>query len=245
MPLRNCTHMNAPSSLTAFAGPLHGKRLSPWTVQGKPQYRRAAGIVGVLCCCATLGLAQWTADELLEGPAHPAPGGAWARLEVINGDSTFVMALPPVKVSARRIFKDDAERRQYYLYTRAARKVYPYALQAIRLYEEVQEQTQQMNKRQRRRYYRQEKRDLEKDYEEQLKNLTRTEGKVLIKMIEKELGKPFYELIKETRGGLAAAYWYRLGKLWGYDLKTPYVPGADSLLDEVLLDYDFGRVSWW
>ncbi len=190
--------------------------------------------------------AQWEdAEQLWESAHSSAPQGAWARLEIVEGDSIFVMALPVVKVSARRIFKDDTERRQYYLYTRAARRVYPYALHAVQLYEELQAETKGMSKGQRRRYFRREKRDLEKDYEEQLKNLTRTEGRVLIKMIEKELGKPFYELIKETRGGLSAAYWHNLGKLWGYDLKVPYTPGADPLLDEVLLDYDFGRPAWW
>lgn len=195
--------------------------------------------------CVSVGQAQWVAEDPWQAAAQAAPKGAWATLEVVNGDSTFLMALPVVRITARRIFKDEAERRQHFLYTRAARKVYPYALQAIRLYEEVQAETQDMSKRQRRRYYRREKRDLEKDYEEQLKNLTRTEGKVLIKMIEKELHKPFYELIKETRGGLAANYWHNLAKIWGYDLKTPYVPGADTLLDEVLLDYDFGKTDWW
>ncbi|MCS7036950.1 MAG: DUF4294 domain-containing protein [Saprospiraceae bacterium] len=195
--------------------------------------------------CLSMGKAQWIAEDPWQEAAQAAPKGAWATLEVVNGDSTFLMALPVVRISARRIFKSEEERRQHFLYTRAARKVYPYALKAIHLYEEVQAETQDMNKRQRRRYYRREKRDLEKDYEQQLKSLTVTEGKVLVKMIEKELRKPFYEIIKETRGGLTAAYWHNLGKMWGYDLKTPYIPGADPLLDEVLLDYDFGKTDWW
>ena len=40
-----------------------------------------------------------------------------------------------------------------------------------------------------------------------------------------------------------ATYWNALGKLWGYDLKEGYVPGNDLLLDDVLLDYDFGDPS--
>ncbi len=208
-------------------------------------YTRSLIAALLMLYSASIGQAQWSAEDPWETAEYVAPRGAWARLEILQGDSIFVMSLPVVRISARRIFKDEAERRQHFLYTRAARKVYPYALQAIQLYDEVQARTQDMSKRQRRRYYRREKRDLEKDYEEQLKNLTRTEGKVLIKMIEKELHKPFYELIKETRGGLAASYWHNLAKIWGYDLKTPYVPGADPLLDEVLLDYDFGKTDWW
>ena len=74
-----------------------------------------------------------------------------------------------------------------------------------------------------------------------MKNLSKTEGKVLIKMIESQLDKPFYDIIKSTRGTVTAAYWNTLGKLNGYDLKQGYEVGEDPLLDDVLLDYDFGN----
>lgn len=195
------------------------------------------------CATATRGLAQSPATAPLD--TLPAPSGAWARLEVDHGDSTFIMALRLVKVADRRIFKDFAEQRQYYLYMRAARKVYPFALQAIDLYDDIQSETADMSKRQRRRYIRHEHHELKDDFKDQMKNLSRTEGKVLIKMIEKEVGKPFYDLIRETRGGVTAAYWHNLGKMWGYDLKDGYRTGADPLLDEIFLDYDFGQPEWW
>lgn len=192
---------------------------------------------------ATLAFAQPATPAM---PADTtAPKGAWARLEVENGDSTFVMALRMVKVASRRHFKDFAEQRQYFLYMRAARKVYPYALQAITLYEDIAQETEHMNKRQRKRYIRKEHKELREDFKEQMKSLSRTEGKVLIKMIEKEVGKPFYDIIKDTRGGMTASYWHNLGKFWGYDLKDGYAPGSDPLLDEIFLDYDFGRPDWW
>ena len=82
------------------------------------------------------------------------------------------------------------------------------------------------------------------DLTEQMKKLTRTEGKVLIKMIERQLDKNFYDVIRETRGGFTATYWHQMGKIWDYDLKDGYRLGADGLLDEVLLDYDFGEAVW-
>ncbi|MBL7775331.1 MAG: DUF4294 domain-containing protein [Saprospiraceae bacterium] len=187
--------------------------------------------------------AQFQADTLPTDSASPT--GAWALLEVENGDSTFIMSLRVVKIAARRQFANFDEQRQYYLYLRAARKVYPYALQAISLYEEIEAETQDMNKRQRRRYLRKEQKELKEDFKEQMKKLSRTEGKVLIKMIEKETGKAFYDLLKETRGGMTASYWHNLGKIWGYDLKEGYKPGADPMLDDIFLDYDFGRPEWW
>jgi hypothetical protein len=85
---------------------------------------------------------------------------------------------------------------------------------------------------------------LKEDFKDQMKNLTKTEGKVLIKMIESRIDKPFYTIIKETRGGATATYWHTLGKIWGYDLKEGYRAGAEPLLDDALLDYDFGAASY-
>lgn len=184
------------------------------------------------------GLSAQTED------AMPQQGGAWARLEVENGDSTFVMSLRPVKITARRTFKDLDEQRKYWRYTRAARKVYPYAIQAVALYDQVEEETQGMNKRQRKRHLKHEHKELKEDMTATLKNLSKTEGHVLIKMIEKEIQQPFYTIVRQTRGSTTATYWNTLGKIWGYDLKEGYIVGADVLLDEVLLDYDFGDPSW-
>jgi hypothetical protein len=187
---------------------------------------------------------------VLKAQAGPSPvqdtsyqGGAWARLEIENGDSTFIMSLRPVKISSRRQFKDLDEQRQFWLYTRSARRVYPYALEAIRLYEQIQEETQDMSTRKRKRHIRHEHKEMKEDMTETLKNLSKTEGKVLIKMIESQLDKPFYDVIRETRGGTTATYWNALGKVWGYNLKEGYIPGSDLLLDDVLLDYDFGDPS--
>ena len=196
-------------------------------------------VVFLFCSCLS---AQTTPRPVYDSTAYQ--GGAWARLEIDNGDSTFVMALRPVKISAPRKFRDQDEQRQYWRYVRAARKVYPYAIRAVDLYDQVQEEAGNMSRRQRRRYMRHEHQELKEDLTETLKNFTRTEGHVLIKMIEKELRQPFYVVIQGTRGSTTAAYWNAMGKLWGYDLKEGYRSGADTLLDEVLLDYDFGNTSW-
>lgn len=54
-----------------------------------------------------------------------------------------------------------------------------------------------MSKGKRRRYIRHEHKDLKDDFSEDLKKLSKTEGRVLIKMIERNLDKPFYEVIRE------------------------------------------------
>lgn len=86
--------------------------------------------------------------------------------------------------------------------------------------------------------------DLKSDFEDKLKNLTKTQGYVLVEMIERQTGKSFHEIIKETRGGATALYWNQLSKLYGYDLKDAYAVGKDPLLDEVLIEYDFGEAIY-
>jgi hypothetical protein len=167
--------------------------------------------------------------------------GAWATLEIVNGDSTFLMSLAPARIVAKRQFKDLEEQKQFRRYIWAAKRVYPYALQAVALYEEMEEETDGMNRRQRKRHIKHEHKELKEDMTERMKNLSKTEGKVLVKMIERELNMPFYEVIRTTRGTTTAAYWNTMGKIWGYDLKQGYRHGDDPLLDEVFIDYDFGN----
>jgi hypothetical protein len=170
-----------------------------------------------------------------------SPTGAWARMEVELGDTVFVMMLRPVRISEKRNFENQAEMRQYYIYARAAKKVYPYAVQALDIYNEWQEDTADLRKRKRRKVAKEEQKAIQEQFEERLRKFTKTEGKVLVKMLERETGKSFFDLIKEMRGGPAAVYWTNLSRVWGYDLKEGYILGDDPLLDEVLVDYDFGK----
>jgi hypothetical protein len=193
------------------------------------------GLFLMLCCMGLPLRAQLMRQDTL--PRQ----GAWATLEIVNGDSTFLMSLAPARIVAKRQFRDLEEQKQFRRYIWAAKRVYPYALQAVALYEEMEEETDGMNRRQRKRHIKHEHKELKEDMTERMKNLSKTEGKVLVKMIERELNMPFYEVIRTTRGTTTAAYWNTMGKIWGYDLKQGYRHGDDPLLDEVFIDYDFGN----
>ena len=95
-----------------------------------------------------------------------------------------------------------------------------------------------MKKRKRKKHIKRLQKELKKEFKEPLKKLTKTQGLILVKMIEKELDTPFYKLVKGLRGGMTAAYWNQLGKLYGYQLKDKYTPGEDPILDAVLNDLD-------
>lgn len=156
-----------------------------------------------------------------------------------NGDTLILARLDGITVSSPREFKDREEYNQYNRYRRYAAKVYPYAVEAIRIFREVEAESLQLNKkRHKKKFIREKQKELEEKFEEPLKNLTKTQGKVLIKMIEKELDTPLYFLIKDLRSGFTASYWNTLGKLYGHNLRDGYIIGEDPILDAVLNDMD-------
>lgn len=154
------------------------------------------------------------------------------------GDTLLLANLDEMSVSAPRSFENDEERRLYYKYRRYAATVYPYAVEAIRTFREVEYFTQDLKRRQKRKRIKHLQRRMEEDFEDPLKKLTKTQGMVLMKMIERELDTPIYFLIKDLRGGITATYWSTLGIFFGHHLRQGYIPGEDPILDIVLEDFD-------
>lgn len=177
------------------------------------------------------GFAQNQGTTLINGQVMPY---------VIDecGDTLIVATLDDISVSSLRSFEDDSEYRRYLQYKRYAVKVYPYAVEAIKVFRELERQTEEMRKGKRRKYAKDLYQDLKDDFKEPLKKLTKLQGMILIKMIEKEVDTPLYELIKELRGGVTASYWNTFGKMFGHEIKTGYIEGEDPILDAVLNDLD-------
>lgn len=165
--------------------------------------------------------------------------GEWLTVVVTSeNDTLYLTEMKDVQVSSPRYFKENSDYRRYLMYKRYAAIVYPYAVEAIRIFREIQTNTEGANKRARKKYIRKLHKDLKEQFTDPLKNLTKTQGKILVKMIENELQTPLYDLIKDFRGGWTATYWNILGNLNGFSLKDGYIHGEDPILDAVLNDLD-------
>lgn len=167
--------------------------------------------------------------------------GQEVTIIVFNGDTTIIAELEKAIVKPAPELIDEAERQRYLKYRRYAPIVYPYAVHAVRLYNQLQRETEGKSASEKRKLVKSISRALEEEFEKPLKNLTKTQGFLLTKMLERELNKPFYEIIKELKGGFTAYYWNKLGKINGYDLKEKYNYGEDALLDSILDEYDLSK----
>ncbi len=160
---------------------------------------------------------------------------------ITDNDTIIIADLEDVSISSLRKFDNRDDYRKYLRYRRYAAVVYPYANDAIKIFREVEYTTQNMKKRKRKKHIKRLNKQLKKEFKDPLKKLTKTQGYILIKMIEKELDTPFYTLIKNLRGGVSASFWQGLGKINGYDLKRGYHVGDDPLLDAVLKDFNISH----
>ena len=161
---------------------------------------------------------------------------------IIGNDTMFIAeSLDDIAISSPKDFKDRKEYLKYRKYKYYAAKVYPYGAKAIRIFKEVEHVTNTMKPRKRKKHIKRLQKEYKKEFKDPLKKLTKTQGKILIKMIEKELDAPFYSLLKGLRGGVTASYWHQLGKMYGYNLKEGYIPGQDKIMDIVLNDLDLTK----
>jgi hypothetical protein len=164
--------------------------------------------------------------------------GEWMYALITEGDTLYVADLDGTSITMPRTFANNDEKRRYYKLKRSAQKVYPYALKAITLYKEAKDTTSDMRRRKRKKYTKKMQKELKEEFEKPLKKLTKTQGKVLIAMIERELDTSFYKVVKELRNGMIASYWNVMGKMFGYKIKKQYDPTDDPIMEAVLSDFD-------
>ncbi len=165
-------------------------------------------------------------------------GKIYSAMITEDNDTLILADLDDVSITSFRRFDDDKEQRKYLKMRRYAAKVFPYAKEGIRIFREVEYASQHLSKRERKKKIKKLEKELKEEFEKPLSKLTKLQGKIMIKMIEKETGKTFYSLMRGIKGRFAAFYWNQFGKLYSYDLKAGYVEGRYKILDAVLKDFD-------
>lgn len=194
----------------------------------------------------TLILLYSFGNLLAQGNSNPVRNGEYygtttinghiVKILIIDGDTLPVADMESIQVSQKRNFSSRDERKRYKQWRKYAAKVYPYAAEAIRLYREVEEATKDMKKNKKRKYGRKKEKELKPQYTKELKKLTKSQGYILIKMVERELNKPFFDVVVQLEGRWKAMQWQTLGRWYGYNLKTGYDATDDLLLESILDD---------
>jgi hypothetical protein len=150
---------------------------------------------------------------------------------IIQNDS-LTIPLEEVVVIDKRSFDSDKERRYYFWYYKKVHRAYPFASLAAERLTSINNQLEGIkSKRKRKKHIRKMQIYMEGEFAEELKKLTRTEGRILIKLIHRQTGETMYELIKEYRSGWKAFWYNSSAQMFKLSLKREYKP------DEIPLDF--------
>jgi len=161
-----------------------------------------------------------------------------------DGDTLFVSSIPPLHVFSRDKRKKDREWREFYMVVHNFSKAYPYALQSRARLDRADSilASRPFTAREKEKFLEKTERELFAEFEAPLRKLTFSQGRMLLRLIDREVGMTSFAVVKNYRGGITASFWQGVARIFGADMKKPYDKyGEDKLLEELVLMYHDGR----
>lgn len=171
-------------------------------------------------------------------------GGVFLPMCVYNGDTIPYINLPTVYIFKPLKFRNDRERTEYYRLVRNVKRVYPISREINRTIIETYEYLQTLpNEKARQRHIKLVEKGLKEQYTPQMKKLSFTQGKLLIKLVDRQSSQTSYELVKAFMGPFKAGFYQTFAALFGASLKKQYEPeGEDKLTERVVLLVESGQI---
>ncbi len=170
----------------------------------------------------------------------------FTQLELRNGDTVLVTYVREIQIhlGKKGAKKISSEYQEYQRLQKYVKKVYPYAvLAAQKLKEYEKELAATQSDFEKRRIMKKVEKALVDKYGNELKNLTINQGKILLKLIDRETGHSSYELVKEMRGSFPAAIWQGLACLFDQNLKSEYdAYGEDKDIEQIVKKIQRGLI---
>jgi hypothetical protein len=157
-----------------------------------------------------------------------------------NGDTLIHKNIKEVVVLPRQ--RSKSQQRKYHRYVQKVKKVYPLAVEARELLKKYEPQYYAMeDQRDRRKLMKNLEKELLARHKEELKKWSISDGRILLKLINRETERTPYSIIKDFRGDVSAVFWQGIARIFKNDLKDDYEPeGEDLWLEEIVTLIELG-----
>lgn len=182
----------------------------------------------------------------------PSPSGQTGKAKsvfltpatVYEGDTIPYVKLPTVYVFKPMKFKNKRQERQYNKLVRDVKKVLPIANEVKRAIIETYQVLQTMpTEKQRSRHLKAVEKSVKEQYTPIMKKLTFAQGKLLIKLVDRQTHSTGYELVKAFLGPFKAGFYQAFASLFGASLKKHYdAEGEDAMVERVILLVESGQL---
>lgn len=163
---------------------------------------------------------------------------------VTGQDTTYLAFLQDVYVYPKMVFKNKSQERFYWRTVRDVKKTLPFAKLITEDMKVADAELLKLEtKKDRKRWWRQYERYLFRKYESEFRNMTASQGQMLMKLMDRESDKTSYELIKQYRGKASADFWQFVAKLFRNDLKEGYDGNdKDQIIERVINLVEAGQL---
>jgi len=178
--------------------------------------------------------------------AQTNSAGFVVRATIENGDTFPLIALNEVKIIESMVFKSQKQAENFGRLKVDVKKAYPYAILAAARLKECNAKLATMPLEvERKLYMKKVEKEVVRQFEGDMRDLTLTQGKLLIKLIDRETSSTSYNLVRELRGPFSAWMWQSLAVFFGANLKAQYDPynnDKDKMIEQVIHLVESGAI---
>ena len=158
----------------------------------------------------------------------------------VDGEMIPWIPLEEVVIYGYRIFKTPADRTAYNKLRYNVMKVMPYALYAKRRYEQLEKELALTEeKKEQKRLVKNCDKEIKDMFNREIKELTITQGQILTKLIDREVGRTTYDIVKQTKGGITAFVYQSVARVVGHNLKSTYNPQVERDIESIIISSGF------
>lgn len=167
---------------------------------------------------------------------------SWLMYE---GDTAAVVPLRPIHIFPKMKFKNEKERQAYSRLVRDVRVAYPYARMIAYSIIETYEYMQTLpTEKEKQKYLEDVQKYMMAEYKPKMKKMTKNQGKILIKLVDRECNTSSYNIVKALLGSLKATFYNAFASIFGNSLKAEYDPeGKDASIEAIVLQIEDGTLD--
>lgn len=164
--------------------------------------------------------------------------------EVVKGDTLFNAYLPEAIIFPPLYFKSEKERLEYTKLVRDVKITLPYAKQVAQNIIETYEFMETLpDKKTKQKHLEQTQKFIMDSYKPRMKKLTKNQGKILVKLIDRQTNSSAYDIVKSLTGGFKATVYNTFAGVFGNNLKTQYEPnGKDKMIERIVIEIEQGTL---
>ncbi|MCQ2278541.1 MAG: DUF4294 domain-containing protein [Bacteroidales bacterium] len=164
---------------------------------------------------------------------------------VFEGDTIPYIILKTVMITGSSSLLTPEEIRKNKKLIVNVKKMLPYAKLARQELDKVEKEAGNLPSKDRKEYIKNMEKEMLAQYTEELKKFTISQGKVLLKLVDRETSRTSYVIAKELRGKFRAGFYQTFARLFGYNLKDHYDPRhnkEDNLIERIVLTVEAGKI---